>query len=161
MTTNGISSILISRSPWLTASTSLTSKFPSLECTWESPGCVFIVSLSLQAWLRGHLHPDPRRAPPSWRLPPWVPAGLVHLWNSAGNKTALSHKVRTFPATLGYRVDNTRVLEPQNVTRLSHKPFQARSPFLSAGDEVMLPGWEAVQEIVLLQPLTVNRPQGW
>lgn len=49
----------------------LNIKFPSLEYIWGFPVCVFIVSLKLQAWLRGDFNSDPRKAPPNcWLLRP-------------------------------------------------------------------------------------------
>lgn len=118
-------------------------KFPSPECTWEFPGCVFIAALKLQAWPRRDLNPDPREAPPSW----WLlhrPYALLHggalglelLRNSLWEASFLSCEVT---ASSGHtqRADSTRVLEPQNVTRLSQQPLQFKHKALfSPGREI-------------------------
>lgn len=120
--------ISISRSPWLTTSTSLTSKFHSLECMWESQECVFTVPLKMKAWLRGNLNPDPGKAPPSWWLlgvtAPLDAVGLEQLWNSM-QATSLLSVVRPFrglttQGSLSLRMSQAWVTSPFNS---GTKPF--------------------------------------
>lgn len=84
----------------------------------------------------------------------WVPTDSE---SHTGNKPHLSPEVQTVS---GYtrRAGDTRVLEPQNVTGLSHQPFQfGHRALFSPGHEIKLPGWEAVLW-QFLQPLPEGPP---